>query len=978
MFPAAGHMALAIEATRQYCEIKDIAIRGLNVRDLELKTALTVPEGDNGLEIQLRLAKNASSSESAPVFAFFVESYANDAWHLHSSGLISPVVSEKDFSEPADHPVNPAALTERHTGKRWNDTFKRVGFEYNGAFNALENIKTHEKRYEAAGEIPVKTTSGQVTEESRYVLHPSTVDCLLQLCIISIHAGRYQDMPWGVIPVKFEEVSFWFPSSADEATGHAVAWNDERGARARRFSTNSQLLTSDGQVVLDIKGLQTVSYEAALPPSKGVQVQPMPFAGVEWRPDVGTSSFGQAVAAYQVENSSLSSLSAVVELLNHNKPLSKVLLLLSPSAGGLDSVLQSLPSTAALNIAADFKETSEQRLESLKTRANLIDLATGSVIPEGIENGSQDLIVADTSIIKSGSLSDLKTLLREKGSLVFEIGNQKGIDAQNAIAATGLASSEVANRDSTLAICTPTTYANGHSSEEELTLAYSSAHSPPPEGLAHVLGSKYFNISIKEIGEIDVTTDKRIVLYNTSGNLLSHVTPEAFSAVTSIVPSGASVLWLTSGVNEGKCPQGALAQGFLRVVREEQKMAKATLLDVDRSESFESVSKAISSIFHAKEDASTAEEAEYWLHNGACHTSRVVPTKQINERMYAGSNAVIEAKLPRKQAYRALLDKGEVNFQPTDTLSKTLLGSHEIEIQVDALQFDKRDIQAEAEAPRLVSGIVTAVGSAVSGNKVGRSLVAFVSDPYQTTVRASEQLCVEHDATNGAGLVSSLPNICKALNALERANGALSKQHVLLLPSSKPVADAYAALSRALGFSLTLVHAGDASGQSYQQEKNITILKSTDAPAIRRLTSGAQGQAPTVIIASSFDTLSRDTWRNIPASASFVLSEGLEDSFEASPELAPFTRGATFSATSLASVFKSQPGAVGEVLAKAMDAIKARQITAPSVIAESLTTLETSPETASDKSVVSYPYESEVVKVSQQSFPGGINGKRDN
>jgi len=129
MFPAAGHMALAIEAARQHCEIKQIDIVGMTLRNVDLKTALIVPETDAGLEIQLRLSRISTSSESTPSYDFSVESCANNTWTVHSEGVIVPVIAAQDFSAPSAHPVNPDVLSQRHTGKRWNDAFRRVRFD---------------------------------------------------------------------------------------------------------------------------------------------------------------------------------------------------------------------------------------------------------------------------------------------------------------------------------------------------------------------------------------------------------------------------------------------------------------------------------------------------------------------------------------------------------------------------------------------------------------------------------------------------------------------------------------------------------------------------------------------------------------------------------------------------------------------------------------------------------------------------------
>ena len=77
MFPAAGHMAIAMKVTRQYCEVKDVIIAGMNLRNVELKTALIVPGTDTGFEIQLRLSRT-SSVEGDVSFNYSIESCTNN------------------------------------------------------------------------------------------------------------------------------------------------------------------------------------------------------------------------------------------------------------------------------------------------------------------------------------------------------------------------------------------------------------------------------------------------------------------------------------------------------------------------------------------------------------------------------------------------------------------------------------------------------------------------------------------------------------------------------------------------------------------------------------------------------------------------------------------------------------------------------------------------------------------------------------
>ena len=99
-----------------------------------------------------------------------------------------------------ESPVNLLRLTQRVPGKRWYNAFNRVGFEYGPAFQPLTEIRTNGKDHEAAANVNVATESGVMDGESRYTLHPSTIDACLQLIIISINAGLHTEMACGVLP----------------------------------------------------------------------------------------------------------------------------------------------------------------------------------------------------------------------------------------------------------------------------------------------------------------------------------------------------------------------------------------------------------------------------------------------------------------------------------------------------------------------------------------------------------------------------------------------------------------------------------------------------------------------------------------------------------------------------------------------------------------------------------------------------------
>ena len=879
MFPAAGHM----EAARQYCEVKDIFITGMTLRNVELKTALIVPETDTGLEIQLRLSQT-SSSESGVSFSFSVESCTNNNWSVHSTGSVFPVMTSQDVLAPVSHPLNLENLSQRTTGKRWNDTFKRVGFEYGPSFDTLSKIRTHDKYYQAAGEIPIATTTtSAMVDESRYILHPSAVDSLLQLCIISIHAGLYQEMPWGVVPIRFEEVTFIPPIDDEVSTvGQAIAWNDVRGDRARYFNTDAQLSTQAGRVLLEIKGLHTVSYEAALPPRRETQMKPMPYTGVVWKPDITITSAKDCLLASDKARPAAAALAImdVLDVLNHKQPLSSVLLVDPSDSFDIQLLVSRVSSTTALHLAqhdATNALKDDAKCKRLTLREPWADL-------ESLDIESQDLVIITAPIPNEKQSAKLRSMLSSKGQAILLVSEQDIQQTKQNVYGSNFSTQEIALGGHTLLICSQTPTTNGHIQEAEpITLAYSRHHSAAPHALANTMSDLGMQIQVKELCSVDIATDKPIVLYNPLGNLLSQLEPTSFQALKDIVCARANILWVTMGVGEGKCASGAMVQGFLRVAREEQKMSKLSLLDVDSAATFASIAKTLDDIMAP---TTYTMETEYWLRNGVCHISRLGPNEEINSRVIVDHEAEIQ-DIPQQaaQILRANFEGANITFARNDTLQRSTLKPDQVELQVECLESHKQDPQSEIEGPRIISGTVRRIGSDVQSHLQGKTVVACVSNPYDTFVRVEEDLCVECEPSIANTLVQELPELCRAETAIQSLPGSSGMQHVLLLPTSSSMILAFTTLSKIHRFKLTIVvdKRSDNSASPYHH----SILDRSDNAEIRRLMSNADG--PTAVVAHDFSTSSQEIWRNLQSGVSFILNKDTQRALPPPLMLVPST-----------------------------------------------------------------------------------------
>ena len=151
---------------------------GVTLRDVHIKTILAVPDNNDEVETILRLQSPADRSN----WHFFgVELLTERVWKVHCEGRISATYG---LLIARKNPVNASVLTQRVSGKRWYDAFDRVGFYHGKTFHQLQSVRTDRSVHHATGNFNVIDSSGVMEGESRYIIHPSTIDACLRLIIV--------------------------------------------------------------------------------------------------------------------------------------------------------------------------------------------------------------------------------------------------------------------------------------------------------------------------------------------------------------------------------------------------------------------------------------------------------------------------------------------------------------------------------------------------------------------------------------------------------------------------------------------------------------------------------------------------------------------------------------------------------------------------------------------------------------------------
>ena len=903
-------MSLAIEALRQVCEARGFEVDGVILRDINISTALIIPEIDDGVEIQLRLQENLKSTATSAWYFFAVESIANDRWTLHCEGSIAACQS----SRPRDSssPVDVSKLTQRVSCKKWYDAFHRVGFQYQGSFQPLHQIRTNQKYYHASAQVRTATESGMMRAESRYILHPSTIDACLQLIIISINAGQHKKMPFGVVPIEIEELKVWFPTDEVDSRGHAVAWTDE--INGRYFNTHTKLFTGDNRLVLDVKNLRCVAYEGAVPPEASMPTMKAPYSQVSWKPDISTLTTADALQLYPALQSEIDCIDEVVGLLDHETSLHRILCLGHQDADVVSNCTHSVASSTSVSVGYSSNVTLEA-FRSTEKKFAMIDISSETW--SDFELQEYDLVIVDKNMMTREQshelVQELQLLVQGGGKAILSIESSA---VGKPLGTIGFPHVQMRFDFPGTSVIVPKSGVHQNAAnrrKEEVTLL-TSQKQPASLGLfAKQLKCEDCHVAIAALTEFIDNKKHKIILFDIEGQLLNHLDFETFEILKQILCSGKPIIWLTAGVNEGKSIFGGMTQGFLRAIRSELASARILHLDVDTKESMESVAGFVRSKLGKIVTKDSGSDTEFYLKEGITHIGRIVPNDPLNSIHSVLQRPLESTTLPSHVPLQGTFVEGELVFSPSSSHGSLDLDAHEVELQVNY-----SEIQTRSQDPLLVIGTVLSLGTSVDQALRNQRVITYTKDSYCTLVRVSATSCIACGDLDAACVLAVLPSFCKAVDALIESAKVQDQEHVLLLPAPLPIIWSTITLSRLIGFKVTIVADSKATRDSHFSKFQLpseAVILSQDVEALMQRGS----DAPIVVVTHEFSALSQSIWRSMPPMGRFVFNG---TTIRQAPDVLPLTRGASFFSTNIEILYKRARNLLLDVLRMSLDLFK--------------------------------------------------------
>jgi acyl transferase domain-containing protein len=285
VFPGACYAAMAGEAVRQLTTATDYTIREFNIEN-----ALLLHEGvTTELITHLEPVQLTTTLDSA-WYNFKISSLSMNSgarWTRHAFGQIRGGRSCPSISATPPIQASYRGVDTLH----WYAAMKRVGLNYGPRFQCLADISAEANARTATARIRHLALG----EESTYALHPSALDCVLQLFSVAATHGQSRRLGQLSVPTYIEEL--YISSSRDDVRVSVIADVTTTGA-----ITGSAFGNVGDEPTLELKNL-TLSPLAGAADARETDTHAA--AELLWKPDISFLDQGNLMQTAEDCSSSL-------------------------------------------------------------------------------------------------------------------------------------------------------------------------------------------------------------------------------------------------------------------------------------------------------------------------------------------------------------------------------------------------------------------------------------------------------------------------------------------------------------------------------------------------------------------------------------------------------------------------------------------------------------------------------------------------
>ena len=171
--------------------------------------------------------------------------------------------------------------------ERWYNTFAEAGLVYGSTFQGLSRLRTYDRENISAGDVALDPQSNVARGgELQYLIHPTALDALFQLALISCHKGNVDKVRSAYVPMSAKQLSIYVPSVEDrKSAGQGVAKGELRGLRGAYAEV--RLFGSSGRTLVGVEELRCIRYDGSSQESSNLtNLRREPYMRLVWKPDI--------------------------------------------------------------------------------------------------------------------------------------------------------------------------------------------------------------------------------------------------------------------------------------------------------------------------------------------------------------------------------------------------------------------------------------------------------------------------------------------------------------------------------------------------------------------------------------------------------------------------------------------------------------------------------------------------------------------
>ncbi|KAL8679555.1 MAG: hypothetical protein Q9186_004175 [Xanthomendoza sp. 1 TL-2023] len=186
IFPAAGFVAMALEAARSVAADRNVEL--FEIYNLTILKATTFDDNTNsGVEtlVTLTAINNPSATTMRAEFSCYACSAARaeNEMELKSRGTVKIVFGSSNYDALSSSPLETSSMSTIDT-ERFYSSLVNIGYQYTGAFRAMSSLK---RRLNQASAL-VSTYPYSDADVTRYLVHPSYLDVAFQTAMLAYSA----------------------------------------------------------------------------------------------------------------------------------------------------------------------------------------------------------------------------------------------------------------------------------------------------------------------------------------------------------------------------------------------------------------------------------------------------------------------------------------------------------------------------------------------------------------------------------------------------------------------------------------------------------------------------------------------------------------------------------------------------------------------------------------------------------------------